>query len=329
MNLYAHADETTNRITMEYLFSILDKILFIIILMALGVLVKRLGWVSDQGEKDLSVLMVDFIWPCMIFSSVVTSLTAADITANIWLPILSVVIHLTGYALGLIACRIFGYQGDERSMLLLHAAMNNFFVMALPFAQYFYPGKGAALLAVANLGSILSLWTLGVFIVAGNVGFKQTVKNILCPGMVATVAAILCVFSGINRFIPQLILDVLHLCGQPTMLLGLLIAGTQIYKLGRKALKFNRWNILVGLIRNILVPGLMLCLALLLKGRLTREALTIFMLISMTPASVNSVTLALKYDSSPNLAAEGVIFTHLLAVASMLGFVVLVEMFVM
>lgn len=310
---------------MDYLYSILEKILYIIIIMGTGILAKRRRWVSEQGERDITTLTMDFIWPCMIFSSVTTSLDAADVLANLWLPILSVAIHLVGLGLGLAVSRFMGYYGDRRRVFLFHAAMNNFLVMALPFAQSLFPGKGAALLAVANLGSMVCLWTMGVFLIAGNLGRRQTLKNIFSPGLVATLASILFVLTGVNRSIPGLITDVMRLVGQPTLFFGLFIAGTQIYKLGAKALKFDVWNILVGLLRNIVVPGLMLCLALALRGVVGDDALVIFLIVAVTPASVNSVTLAVKYNSAPNLAAEGVLFTHLLAIGTMLGYVALIE----
>ena len=310
---------------MKYFFSIADKILFVILVMASGILAKKMKWISEEGEKDMSRLMIDFIWPCMIFSSIVGNLSPQDILSNLWLPVLSLVTHFTGFALAFLLSRLAGFSGDRHRMLLLHGTMNNFFVMALPFAQFLLPGKGAALLAVANLGSIILLWTLGVAIVAGNQGTRQTLRNVFSPGMVSTVAGVFFVLTGLYRFIPSLLLDALQVIGQPTLLFGLMIAGTQIYKLGPSALKFDLWNILVGLVRNILVPGVLFGLALLLRGRIGREALIIFMLVNTTPASVNSVTLAMKYDSAPHLAAEGVIFTHLLAVGTMLGYVMLIE----
>lgn len=310
---------------MDYLFSIVDKIFFIIILMGCGVLAKKRRWVSDQGEKDISNLVMDFIWPCLIFSSIVTSLTAADILANLWLPVLSVVMHGAGLLIGLAVARYMGYYGEQKRIFLFHSAMNNFFLMALPFAEFFFPDKGAALLAVANLGSMISLWVLGPLIMTGNLGVRQTLANIFSPGLIATLAGIVFALAGWGRFIPDLIMRSIQLAGQPTLFLGLMVAGFQIYKLGRQALKFDTWNILVGLLRNIALPALMLLLALALRGHIGRDSLTVFMLISVTPASVNSVTMALKFNSSPRLAAEGVLFTHVLAIGTMLGYVALTE----
>lgn len=314
---------------MDYFFSIVSKIFFIILLMATGVLAKRMGWLSDQGEHDLSTLSVDFIWPCMIFSSVSTSLTVEDITSNLFLPALIVGMHLTGYVIGLVISRFTRYEGDRRKMFLFHASMNNFLVMALPFVQYFFPEKGTAFLSVANLGSILFLWTFGVYMIAGGQSVKTTLKNVFCPGMLATIAAILSVVTGLNRHIPALITDTMHIIGQPTMLIGQMVAGCQIYKLGFKALKFDGWNALVGLVRNLLIPGLMFLVALTLRGWMSPEALAVFCIVAITPASVNSVTLAMKYRSSAGLAAEGVVFTHLLAIGTMLGFVALIERFIL
>ncbi|GAB1484902.1 hypothetical protein MASR2M78_37200 [Treponema sp.] len=73
---------------------------------------------------------------------------------------------------------------------------------------------------------------------------------------------------------------------------------TKLDKLGPKALEFDGWNISVGLLRNILIPGLL------------------FM-----------VALAHKDGPSPELAAEGVLFTHLLGVGSLLGYVYLIDRF--
>lgn len=311
---------------MEYLYSILEKILYVILLMSTGILAKRAGWLSDRGERELNTMMVDFIWPCMIFSSIVTTLDRDDIIANQALPLLAVVLHLSGFAVGLLICKIAGYRGEAKNIFLFHASMNNFLVMALPFAEYFLPERGVALLAVANLGSILVLWTLGVSLVAGKTDWTTMLRNVcFSPGLIATGAAILCVLCGVNRLIPSLVTDVMAKAGEPTLFFGLLIAGTQIHKLGFKALRFDGWNILVGLTRNIVVPALMLLLMLPLRGHISGEGLVIIGLVSITPASINSVMLAMKYGASSKLTAEGVIFTHLLAIFTMVGYVYLIE----
>ena len=182
---------------MEHFYAIAQKILFIILLIGTGVFAKKMRWISDAGEKDLSRVSVNFIFPAMLFSSIITTLSVEDVLSNLLLPALSLLIHFTGFAVGYVICRLAGYTGDRRKIFLLHATLNNFFAMALPFALFFFPGKGAALLAVANLGSTIVMWTAGVMLLVGNVSPRETVRNVFSPAMLAIVAGIL---FGTKRF---------------------------------------------------------------------------------------------------------------------------------
>jgi predicted permease len=312
---------------MSYFWIIFGKIAFIFLLLGVGVLVKKLRVLSDTGEQDLGRLMVDVTWPALIFASINVSLTASDIVGNYTLPFLAVGLHLIGFLAGLAVCSVGRFSGDRKNVFLFHATMNNFFIMALPFAQMMLPKKGLALLTVSNLGSTVTLWVLGVTLLSGKIESKSIVRSVLSPAMIATVSATVFVLTGVNTLIPRFALDLIATVGQPTLLLGLLAAGMQIGKLGIGAVKFDSWNILVGLVRNIVVPAAVFAFCLVFKGHLSREAVIITMLVAIAPASVNSVPLALRYRSDPDLTAEGVVFTHLLAAPSMLVFIFLIDRF--
>ncbi|MCX7788389.1 MAG: AEC family transporter [Spirochaetes bacterium] len=309
---------------MIYFLTILNRLLFVVLIMGTGILAKKLKLISEQGERDLSRVMVDLVWPGLIFSSITRTLRPSDILDNLALPFLCIGVHLMGWVIGSFAARVAGYKGDQRRVFLFQTTMNNFLLMALPFAEFFYPGKGTALLAVANLGSILMLWTVGASTIAGPLNRKELLGNLLSPGMIATVLAILFVLTGWNRSIPPLIAESTAVLGQPTLFMGLFVAGARIYELGFRALKLDRWNLLCGSIRILIVPGLAFLLALSLTGVLPQETLVMFMLVSMTPASVNSVTMAFKYNVDPKHAAEGVVFTHVFGLATMTFFVLLI-----
>ena len=312
---------------MDQIYGIIERILFVVLLISSGILAKKMKLVSDAGEKDLSILSVDFIWPAMIFSSIVTTLSAQDILSNLLLPFLSAGVHLVGFLVGIVICGFAGYSGDSKRMFLFHTTMNNFLGMALPLTLFFLPEKGAALLAVANLGSIIILWTLGVAVLAGNRGLRATLRSIFSPAMMAIIAGVACVFTGAGRLIPGFIMDCITTLGGPTLFIGLFVAGTQIYKLGRKALRFNGWSLLVGFSRTILIPGILFACAFLLRANVSRETLTIFLILSITPANVNSVTLAMKFNASAGLAAEGVVVTHVFGLVTMTVFFSLIGTF--
>jgi predicted permease len=316
---------------MENVLIILQKTVYLLLLIASGIIARKAGLLTDQGEKDLSTLLVDFFWPALILYQITHNLSAETILANVALPALAMVTGITGLLLGLLVVRLRGYRKDRGGMFLYHCMINNFVFMVLPFAEYYFPQEGAGLLFVHNLGMIVLIWTLGVFVLEGTFDWRESLRHLLTPGLLATVAGIGLVLGGLNRLIPQLGFDLLSTLGAPTVPVAMLVVGSRIYKLGRGALRFDEWNCLLGLWRLIVIPGVLLLIALLL-GRyfeFSRQTLVLFMLVNVMPVSVNSVSLALRFKSDPSLAAQGVVFTHLFALLTLPVSVLLIEHFLL
>jgi predicted permease len=199
--------------------------------------------------------------------------------------------------------------------------------MVLPLAISFIPGQGAGLLFINNLGIFLMLFTLGIIILSGSLDLKIILSNLLSPGLIATVLAIIIVLTGLNNFIPKIGFDIFETLGSPTIPIAMIIAGGRIYSLGLNALKFNFWNISLGVLRLIIIPSILLSLSFLLKYlfNLSNDVLTIFMLVNIMPVSINSISMALSYKTSPDLASQGVIFTHIFSIITIPVFIVLME----
>jgi len=79
------------------------------------------------------------------------------------------------------------------------------------------------------------------------------------------------------------------------------------------------------------VPGMLFVVSYYLPLYLnaTRDAIVIFMLVNIMPVSVNSISLAVKCGSSAEYAAQGVVFTHVFAIATMTVFIVFIEQMLM
>ncbi|MBN2440507.1 MAG: AEC family transporter [Spirochaetales bacterium] len=309
-------------------FIVFQKILFIVILMAVGVLVRKLKIIPDTTIKALSTLLIDVFWPVLIFSSITGNLTATDITDNMFLPLLAVLTALTGFFLALLVVKLMRYDGDEKKIFLYHGTINNFVFLVLPFVDMMIPGKGAGLLFIHNLGITILLWTLGISVLNPGTSFSEMRRNLLSPGLIATTGGIFLVMTGLNLHIPALISEAAGVLGSPALPVAMIIAGAQIYDMGKKALRFNMWNILTAIIRLVAVPGILLLVTFLLKTytSISRDALVIFMLVNLMPVSLNSVSLAIRYKSDPGLATQGVVFTHLFSIITIAAFLPLIEL---
>lgn len=314
---------------MNYFLLGLEKMGVLAAFVVVGIVVKKVGWLSDKGEEDLNRLILDLFWPALIFSSIVEKLTASDIVDNLVLPLLAAVLCLTGYGLGRIAVKVFGFKDDTEKIFLHQATFNNFAFMVLPFAVTFFPEKGAGLLFIHNLGIIILIWTLGVAIFTGRLSLKETVSNLLTPGLIVTFISMGIALVGGRRFIPPFVFQVADALGSPTVAVSMLLVGARVYQLGRHSFKFNKFTISQGVLRLILVPGLLFLFTMLLKSLfgLSREILVLFMLVNIMPVAINSLNFAIRYKSSPNLAVQGIIFTHLFAILTIPVFLFLIVTF--
>lgn len=297
-------------------FLVLEKIGFIFVLIASGITLRGLGIITDEGKKSLSGILVNFFWPALIIFSITQRLDAGKVLAAWPLPVLALFTSLTGLVTGIAVSRLFKFSRDEKTIFLYHSLINNFVFMALPFVIAFVPKEGTGLLFIHNLGMIICIWTIGVALLKGSFSIKDTVRLIKVPGLVATIVAILLVLTGGNKYIPDFMNGILEAAGNATLPCAMIIAGAQIYNLGWKSMNFNKWNILLALTRLVIVPAILLVPALVLKhySLVPDNMLIIFMIVNITPVSLNSVGLAIQFNSSADLAAEGVVFTHVFSI---------------
>ncbi len=309
---------------------IINKLLTLFLLMFLGGAVRKMGIIDNNGEKYLSVLLVDIFWPALIFTSITGTLTRSDILENLMLPILAMVTILTGAAIGYAAAGLTGYRDARRRSFLFQSMMNNFVFMVLPFALLFLPKRGAGLLFVHNLGIILLLWTFCVPVLRGDhkQSLGQSLKTLAGnPTIIVTLIAIFLVLTGLNRSLPGFVVNSIELTGSSTVAIAMIVAGSRIAGEGIKALRLDVWNLLIALIRLILVPGVLLGLSLLLwqTGRFKPETLTIFMLVNIVPVGVFSVSLANRYNTAPELMAQSVALTHIIGAGTMFVWIILLR----
>jgi len=317
--------------------TILLKSLFLVLLVLVGILIRHIKLISDKGQEDLGKILVDILWPALILSSIAGQLSAKDITDNLLLPLSAVITFSTGAFIGIITSRMFHFHGDEKNIFIYQSAVNNFIYFPLIFVMDMIPGRGAGLLFIHNLGYTVMIWIAGVPVLQGStaVSWPKRLKKIFSAGMCATLAGIVIVFLKphvkISGEVTGLFFQVADTFGKATLPIAMIIAGVEIYKLGVKSLRFDRWNIALGAVKVIAAPALLFIIGLFLYriAALPRTVIIIFMLVNIMPVSINSVSLCLRYTKSPNLAAQSVVFTHLFGILCMPLYIFLIEKFFM
>lgn len=203
---------------------------------AIGVLIRRKGWLSEEADATLLNLVVRLLLPCFILHVIVgnESLTSAQ---NIIYP------PLAGF--GSIAVGLFVAWGAARLLagplgldepgkvrtFAVCVAMYNYGYIPIPLIEKLFVGEGTlGVLFVHNLGVEVALWTLCIAMLSG--GSSGGWRRAINPPSVAIAVAMAINFIPLPQQLPPVAAAVAtiasnctYMLGQCAIPLGLLLVG--------------------------------------------------------------------------------------------------------
>lgn len=296
------------------------QILCVLGLVATGVVARRRGMLSAQGTNDLAHIALSLVYPALIFVSI-TQLSLADLRTNVSLPLLAMVIAMTGFGLGLIAIRWLGRVPPATSRaFLFHCLINNYSFLPLPLVLFRYGDKGVGLLVFSSVGFELLLWSLGVMLFTRAERKRDRLKSLFSPPLITLVfsLAVVVIRDSVSWPAPPQALALaartfhagLSTLGAATIALSMLVAGSRF-----AMLKFETmlgWRVwFVSAIRLLAVPLIIIPLLALLPMDSTARG--ILCIIAVMPSAMVSVLFSERYGGDTDFIAGGLLLTHLWA----------------
>jgi predicted permease len=287
-----------------------------------GFLGRRFNFLSQQGTRDLSNLLINFTYPCLIFTSIYSKYTLPDLARDWMLPVIQFSISLIGWLIGYLLLKIIRtHSDDERRGFHYQCTTNNSGYLPLALVAFAFDEKVEAALLFSLLGCEIAIWTIGVSTISGKKFGLGNLKHLLNPPLVAIYSAIILRaatdhFGITDRFLSgdqtllSTLFDTARAIGKITVIIAMFVAGSRIAAIHPHGLKrINVW-ILSGL-RILIIPLILIGLIALIP--LPREARIIGMVVACMPASITSLILSEIYGGDKNLLALCVLITHLAA----------------
>ncbi len=212
------------------------KAVFIIFIIGLasGILLRR-GVLKTEHIESLSHITVMVLLPCLTFSKIVNYFKPEEFRFWWVLPLIALLMLATG--LGISSLFYLRKLRDKRANLALSAFMNANY-MVLPIGQLVFKehfDEFAAYTFLFVMGVMPSLWSVGKFLVTSDSQTRFSFKAMLTPPFIAIVVATITVLTGLNRFIPDLLLRPVDFLGQAaipsaTLILGATVGGIALRK---------------------------------------------------------------------------------------------------
>jgi predicted permease len=206
----------------------LDVTLPISLIIGLGILLKRIGWITDEFAKSGSELVFNLTLPCLLFVNIATTNLTAHfptfliVFAGIVMTVAFVLFHLIAYGISDKLARGAFVQGACRgnmAIIGLALSVNAFGESALATASMYL----AVLVVPLNIFSILTLYYHQEKTPSGKEVARSVITN---PLFIAIALAIGVALLPIQ--VPKLILDTGNYLAKMTLPLALLCVGATI-----------------------------------------------------------------------------------------------------
>ena len=295
---------------------LLRQIAIMALLMAVGILLSRRGFLSPQGTKYLGAILLRIIIPCVIVKSYITTYSRERLLELA----LSAGLALVAFILAMgIAYLVYG---KRRRIENFAAAFCNAGFIGIPLAQAVIGDEGVFYMAASVALLNLFQWTYGVYIMTDrkdSIRAKTIVKN---PVVIAIVVGIALFLSRLP--VPGILTSTLgYIAGMNTPV-AMILMGTYMAKLPwRKLLDKRAYGCV--LLRLVVIPAVVLAVFWALPITNQNVALAAY-LAAATPVGANICVFAQQYDCDYEFSVVTVCLSTVLSIVTVPLMVSLAQM---
>lgn len=298
-----------NNITFPIVLSIAE----IFGLLSIGAAGRYLRYLEERDIDRWSRLVLDFLYPAFIFSSITAGFQTGR-RHELWvLPLIGLGIAMGGALLGL-GLR-YGLRTKDKDMertFLYFCAVNNYGFLPVVIVQNLWGGQVMlANLFFLTLGSTIATWTVGVGVL-GSTSVKQMGRNLLTPTLLATVVAIVMSWFGWNRHIPHVVSHILVSAGSASVPMMLVLSGASMFK---PAVWRITWQVgYVTFVRLLILPACAIGILRLIA--LPSDVYEIAVIIALMPLAVSSVIYTRIFGGEQDFAASASLVTTIASIVT-------------
>ena len=280
-------------------------VLFIIVI--LGYVACKLGYMGDKFDKKLSSIVVDITCPLLVLSSVMGD-DLPDRT--LILPLLGVgfLTYIILLVFGFWVPRLISKSHDDQGMIGFALMFANVGFIGYPIVSSIFGPHAVFYAALLNMPNTFFIFTAGVMLIKGEYSLKQfNPKVLISPAMLGAFLAAIIVALGIHT--PNIIARPVTMVGNITVPAALMIIGSSMAKLPLRDIIGSTKVYITALLRLTVVP---LSIYFLFKvcgvNDMVNNINTV--VIAMPVASFGTM-FCLKYGRDPSLITETTFITTL------------------
>ncbi len=283
--------------------TVFGKIISIFIIMIIGIICQRAGFISRDTEDKLSKIISYIVGPLLIFTSFQIEYDDAllkNLATEFGLALLSFGLSI------LLAQLLLRKKGNyDLAVEKFCVIFNNVGYIGMPLGLAVFGSVGVIYVTAFMAAFLLLSWTYGVFLLDRK---KFSVKSLINPALIGLVLGIACFILKIR--VPESIEYALETVGSMNTPLAMILSGAIIARLDIKkaAATFRKGRIYYVTFLRLIVSSFIFSIFLrLLPVQLDAEVKNIAAMCAACPTGAMSITMSVLFGHDDLYATE--IFT--------------------
>lgn len=283
-------------------------------IIGLGVVARRVHWIEGEAETSLIRLVINLLYPCLIFESVASNAAVGSADNLVWPPLLGFGVTALGLYLGRFVAKAIGlHVGTGLRTFALAVGIANYGYLPLPIMEAIWGPESRGVLLVYGVGVEVAIWTVGLLVLSGE-SLRQGWRRLINPILISLLVAVACNLAGIPPLLPAFVTKTIHALGACAIPLGLLMTGVNLaqYLHEPRALFSPRVSVAAMALRLGALPVLGLLLAKFLP--ISMELKRVLVVQAAMPSAVSPIIIARLYGGHPPTAVQIVLGTTALGI---------------
>ena len=291
---------------------VVTSIFTLFILIGVGFVAFRMGYITRSGASGLSSLLVNVAIPCLILESMQVPLSEGLIYSMEMIVFIEIVVYVVSFIFAGIVPLLLHGSRFETGVLRFMLIFSNLGFMGYPVAYAMFGEASVFYVTLVNLPFGFLVFTVGVFLLRPDLARQPDIKRIVTPGLIASILGLVLLGTGLT--IPSPVNESISLLGSITTPLAMIVIGTFLAPLPFFEMLSDTRIWIISSIRLLAIPAVVF----LLISPFVHDPLLlgIPVLLAAMPVAANTVLLSEEYGVNAELASKGVFISTLLSLVT-------------
>lgn len=287
-----------------------DLQVMMFLLMAVGVVLRKMNIITKEGKGMLTDLVIDLILPCNIISAFYMPMDHSVFVSGVEILIISILIQIfCTFISGILYRKV---PKEKRMVLQYSTVCSNAGFLGNPVAEGLYGSVGLLYASVYLIPQRIVMWSAGVSYFTECPSKKEVVKKVLKhPCIVAVEIGIVLMVTQVQ--LPGFLSSAIENVGGCTTAITMMLIGTILTDVDMRHI-LTRTTVAYSFIRLAFIPAVVFAGCWL--ANIDSVVAGVSVTLAAMPAGTTTAILAMKYHGDEEFATQCVVLTTMLSMAA-------------